>query len=76
MFALIRVLTYILNHVNIKIAKLGFGTAKLGYIYEQNRRSAGQSSLLVDPLNLEWNTIEATILQWNNIFSKLNSVSY
>ena len=33
--------------------KTGFGTAKLGYIYEQNRLSAGQSSLVVDPPGIE-----------------------
>ncbi len=31
----------------------GFGTAKLGYIYEQNQLSAGNSSRLVDPRGIE-----------------------
>ena len=33
--------------------KTGLGTTKLGVIYEQNRRSAGQSSLVVDPPGIE-----------------------
>lgn len=35
----------------------GFGTTRLGLIYELNRRFAGEKSALVDLLGISWNQI-------------------
>lgn len=39
------------------------------------RAALGENSHLVSPLYLEWNTIENTVLRWNEVFEIANLAS-
>ena len=47
-----------------------FGTTKLTCIYEMYEGFRINPSQLVNQLYPEWNTLESTVLKWNNVFSQ------
>ncbi len=45
----------------------GYGTARLGLIYEINRRSSGDLSHVVDSVRVQWNQIIEELRQWQQL---------
>jgi hypothetical protein len=53
----------------------GFGTTRLGLIYELNRTFGTRKSPLVDCSLVDWNQIVAELRQWEKIKQGFNLVS-
>lgn len=51
----------------------GFGTAKLGYIYELNQHFAGDKSQLVDFVRTSWNQIIQELRDWQALQGEIAS---
>jgi len=51
----------------------GFGTAKLGYIFELIRTFGGQKSFSVDQRGINWNQLMQESGKWSNIIHELET---
>ena len=52
----------------------GFGTARLGLIYELNRRSEGQKSPVVDLKGIDWNQLLRELREFKRVEALTNSL--